>query len=143
MNIGENVFEMIVCNHPDAIIFADTKGTIRIWNLAAERIFGFSQEQAIGSSLDIIIPKALLDAHHSGFEHAMREGRTKHVGKSLPTKSLHADGSTIYVELGFSIVLDSAGNVIGALSSARDITEKYRQERASRKSKSERDGELD
>ncbi len=63
--------------------------------------------------------------------------KTKYVGKSLPTKSLHADGSVIYVELGFYIVLDFAKNVIEALSSARDITTRYKEERENRKRLSE------
>ena len=131
MNNG--FMDSLIEQNPDAMIFADTEGTIRVWNVAAERIFGFTKEDAIGSNLDIIVPQNLRKAHWRGYEQAMQRGETKYVGKSLPTKSLHADGSVIYVELGFSIVLDSAKNVIGALSSARDITTRYKEERENRK----------
>jgi len=129
--------DSLIEQNPDAMIFADTEGTIRVWNVAAERIFGFTKEDAIGSNLDIIVPQNLRKAHWRGYEQAMQRGETKYVGKSLPTKSLHADGSVIYVELGFYIVLDFAKNVIEALSSARDITTRYKEERENRKRLSE------
>ncbi len=118
---------------PDAIVYADVAGVIRVWNRAAVRIFGFSQEQAIGKSLDIIIPESFREAHWRGFDRAISDRETKYVGRSLPTKALRADGTTIYVELGFSIVLGSDGEVLGALSSARDITVRHEKEREDRK----------
>jgi PAS domain S-box-containing protein len=128
--MNDEFMDNLIEQNPDAIIFADTEGIIRVWNLAAERTFGFSKEEAIESNLDIIVPQNLRKAHWRGYEQAMQRGETKYVGKSLPTKSLHADGSAIYVELSFSIVLDSAKIVIGALSSARDITTKYKEKQA-------------
>lgn len=129
--------ESLIEQNPDAIIFADIKGTIQVWNMSAEHIFGFSKEEAVGASLDIIIPENLRKAHWRGFKQAIQIGKTKYAGKFLLTKSLHADGSVIYVDLGFSIVLDFANNVIGALSSVRDITTKYKEDRAIRKRLSE------
>lgn len=129
--------ESLIEQNPDAIIFADTEGTICVWNMAAERIFGFSKEEAVGSNLDLIVPENLREAHWRGYKQAIRMGKTKYAGKFLPTKSLHANGTVIYVDLGFSIVLDSAKNVIGALSSARDITTRYKEDRTIRKRLSE------
>nr|WP_319492580.1 PAS domain S-box protein [uncultured Desulfobacter sp.] len=135
--MNNEFMESLIEQNPDAIIFADIKGTIQVWNMAAEHIFGFSKEEAVGASLDIIIPENLRKAHWRGFQQAIQIGKTKYAGKFLPTKSLHADGSVIYVDLGFSIVLDFANNVIGALSSVRDITTKYKEDRAIRKRLSE------
>lgn len=125
--------EAIIEQCPDAVIFADLKGIIRVWNTAAERIFGFSKEDALGASLDIIIPEPFRQAHWQGFDRAIADRLTKYVGQSLPTKAVRADGSTIYVELSFSILLDAAGEALGALSMARDITERFEQDRKNRK----------
>ncbi|HUH36423.1 MAG TPA: PAS domain S-box protein [Spongiibacteraceae bacterium] len=125
--------ERLVAHSPDAMIFADREGLIRVWNAAAERIFGFTGTQAIGASLDIIIPEALRDAHWQGYARAMQAGRTRHVGQALPTKALRADGQVIYVELGFSVIVDATGGAAGALATARDISARFQQERARRK----------
>ncbi|MGD9935282.1 MAG: PAS domain S-box protein [Dehalococcoidia bacterium] len=122
---------MLVEQSPDAVIFADSEGTIRTWNAAAERIFGFSAADALGQNLDIIIPERFRPAHWTGFERAMGEAKTKYVGQSLPTRALRADGTQFYVELGFAIVVTD-GKAVGALATARDITERFEKERADR-----------
>lgn len=122
----------LIAQLPDAVIYADAEGTIREWNAAAERIFGHSRNEAIGQNLDLIIPERFREAHWTGFERAMGDGKTKYVGQSLPTRSERKDGTPIYVELGFAIVLDD-GKAVGALATARDITERFEEERARRK----------
>ena len=124
---------ILVDQSPDAIVFADTKGTIRVWNEAATRVFGFAKDKALGANLDIIIPERFRGAHWRGFERAIADGVTKYVGQALPTRSTRADGTQIYVELSFAIVLDGDGDVVGALAHARDITERFEKERADRK----------
>jgi PAS domain S-box-containing protein len=117
---------------PDAVIFAGTDGTIQTWNAAATRLFGHGQEEAIGQSLDLIIPERFRDAHWKGFDRALAEGATKYSGQALPTRSETKDGKTIYVELTFAIIKDGLGRVIGALAHARDITERFLREREQR-----------
>ena len=124
---------LLVEQAPDALIFADQTGTIRVWNSAAEKIFGFSASQAIGENLNIIIPKALQEAHQRGFTRALAERSTKYAGQALPTKAVCADGTQIYVELSFATILDANDAAMGALAHARDITERYNKERAQRK----------
>jgi PAS domain S-box-containing protein len=119
------------------VIFADLEGRIRVWNEAAARVFGFSNEQALGESLDIVIPERFRAAHWRGFERAIADRVTKFVGQALPTRSARADGTQIYVELSFAIVLDAKGVVVGALAHARDITERFEKERAERRRRSE------
>lgn len=63
---------------PDAIVYADAKGVICFWNAGAQRIFGFSEAEAIGKSLDIIIPENLRSRHWAGFDETMRTGKTRY-----------------------------------------------------------------
>ena len=118
---------------PDGMIFADLDGLIRVWNPAAERIFGFTAAAAIGKNLNIIIPEKLQHAHWEGYDRALAAGDTKYRGQSLPTRALRADGSEFYVELSFAIVHGSDGAVIGAMAEARDITERFERDRAARR----------
>jgi PAS domain S-box-containing protein len=131
MNTDENRIDprLIVEQSPDAMIFADTGGIIRLWNTAAERIFGFTATSAVGENLNIVIPESLRDAHWTGYARALAAGETKYRGQALPTKALKADGSTIYVELSFAIVHADDGTVVGALANARDITERFEHDR--------------
>jgi len=118
---------------PDAVIFADTEGVIRYWNAAAERVFGFAAEAAIGQNLDLVVPEQFREPHWTGFDRALGDGDTKYRGQSLPTRSLRADGSTFYVELSFGIVKDEAGAVTGAIACARDITARFESDRDMRR----------
>ena len=133
---------LLVDQAPDAIIFADLSGTIRIWNGAAERMFGFVADAAIGASLDIIIPKSFREAHWRGFDRAIAESLTKYVGQALPTRALRADGTEFYVELSFAIILDAEGKAVGSVAHARDIDERFTKERISRKRMKELEAEL-
>lgn len=134
---------ILIEQSPDAIIFADTTGTIRVWNVAATRVFGFTEDSAIGANLNIIIPERFQEAHWRGFERAISNRKTKYMNQTLPTRSLRADGTQIYVELTFSIILDSNEDVLGAVSHARDITERFKKERADRRRLQELEKELD
>ena len=128
----EALNNIVVEQSPDAIIFADKEGAIRLWNARAEAIFGFSAEEAIGKNLDIIIPERLRAAHWRGFESALAAGETKYAGRSMTTRSAHKDGRTIYVELSFALLKDRSDAVIGALATARDATQRYLEEKALR-----------
>ncbi|HJM88665.1 MAG TPA: PAS domain S-box protein [Dehalococcoidia bacterium] len=125
--------ESVVEQGPDAVIFADRDGVIRIWNAAAERIFGQTREQAIGQRLDLIVPERFRDQHWEGYERALGDGETKYAGQSLPTRALRGGGEQFYVELSFAIVRGDGGEVVGALATARDITERFEQERTNRR----------
>ena len=117
---------------PDAMIYSDIQGRVRVWNAAASKMFGFSAEQAIGQSLDIIIPEKLRKAHWRGFDAAIAAGVTKHSGKPMPTKALRADGSDFYTEMGFALIFNNQGEVVGTVAQARDITERFEKGRAER-----------
>ena len=103
----------------DSIIFADRQGIIRGWNRASEQMFGFSSAEAVGQSLDLIIPERLREPHWRGFHAAIATGKTKNGGKATRTKALRKDGSYIYAEVSFCVILDEHGQAVGSLSSAR------------------------
>ncbi|MEZ4503587.1 MAG: PAS domain S-box protein [Dehalococcoidia bacterium] len=127
------VTDLLFEQAPDAIVFADREGIIRAWNEAAERMFGHTPAAAIGQSLDLIIPEQFREAHWRGYERALAAGDTKYRGQAMPTRSVRGDGETIYVELAFAIIHDADGEVSGALAHARDITERWAQERELRR----------
>lgn len=125
-----NLAETLVDQSPDAMVFADTAGIIRLWNPAAQRIFGFSESVAVGASMNIIIPERFREAHWRGYRRAIVERTTKYQGQLLSTRSVRSDGARIYVELSFAIILDAEGKVLGVLAHARDITKRFEQERS-------------
>jgi PAS domain S-box-containing protein len=79
------------------------------------------------------VPERFREAHWEGYERAIGEGETKYAGQSLPTQALRADGHQFYVELSFAIVRSDEGEVVGALATARDITERFKKDRDSRR----------
>jgi PAS domain S-box-containing protein len=117
--------ETILDQAPDAIIYADREGAIRVWNRAAEALFGYAASEVTGQSLDIIIPERLRAAHWAGFDKSLSTGETKYAGRVLTTRSVHKDGRRLYVDLSFSLLKDRAGNIVGAIAVARDATERY------------------
>jgi PAS domain S-box-containing protein len=120
-----NLFKAIVEQAPDAIVFADRAGAIRIWNHGAETVFGYAAAEVLGRSLDVIIPERLRPAHWEGFNRAIDTGQTKHGNRVLTTRSVHKNGSKLYVDLSFGLVRDGDGAVIGALAVGRDCTARY------------------
>ena len=116
----------------DAVIFADVEGVIRSWNAAAAQIFGFAAEEAIGRSLNLIIPEHLRQAHWSGFRRAMQSGATRLGGRPTMTRGLHQSGRRLYVEMSFAVVHAPWGTVAGSVSVARDATARHEEERARR-----------
>jgi len=132
-SVDPSLFQAIVEQAPDAIIFADCDGTIRVWNRGAEIIFGYSAAEVLGGSLDVIIPERLRSAHWEGFRKAIDTGLTKYVGRVLTTRSAHKNGNKLYVDLSFSVVRDGFGSVAGALAIGRDGTTRYLTDRGKKK----------
>jgi PAS domain S-box-containing protein len=108
-----NLASLVLAQTPDAVIYADAEGVIRLWNPAAEKIFGFASEDAIGASIDLIIPERLRDAHWRGYRAAVNSGTMRLAGRATLTKGLHKSGRNVYVEMSFSVVKDTANHVIG------------------------------
>jgi PAS domain S-box-containing protein len=134
--------EVLVAEAPDAMIFADRDGVIRVWNRRAEALFGYAGAEVIGGSLDVIIPERLRSAHWRGFRAAITTGIAKYVGRVLTTRAAHKSGSKLYVDLSFALIRDQAGSVIGSLAIARDCTNRYLSDKALRARVSELEEQL-
>lgn len=117
--LPDELYATILEQSADAIIYADREGRICLWNHAAERLFGFGAEEAIGQSLDLIIPERLRAPHWAGYDQAMAAGKTKHAGQPTRTKALQRSGETRYVEMSFAVVADASGSVVGSVAIAR------------------------
>ena len=100
--------EAILDQVADAVICADRSGAIIRWNGACAALFGFSAEEALGQSVELIIPEHLRAAHWSGFDAAMTKGALKLQGRPTLTRALHKSGRRIYVEMTFAIVKGDA-----------------------------------
>lgn len=122
----------IVRDLADALIFSDIDGIIRIWNRGAEEVFGYPAMEAIGQSLDLIIPESLRAAHWTGYRRAIEHGSTKMGRQSIVTRSLHKTGQKIYVDMSFAVVKNHAGEVVGSVAVARDATQRYLSDKALR-----------
>lgn len=123
-------YEAIIAQMPEAVVFSDRAGTIRVWNRGAEALYGWSADEVVGRSLDVMIPEHLRRAHWDAFERAFAAGRTRGGSAVRTTRSLHKDGRRLYVELSFALVHDASGNPVGALAVGRDGTERYLASRA-------------
>ncbi|MGH8627368.1 MAG: PAS domain-containing protein [Gammaproteobacteria bacterium] len=142
MSSDKYLFQAIVEQVSNAIIFADRQGVIRLWNAGAEAVFGYSSEEVIGQSLDVIIPERLRPAHWKAFDKAVETGRTKYGRQVMVTSSIHKTGKKLYVDLSFAIVSDGSGEVVGAAAVASDATERYLAEAALRKQVAELEAQL-
>jgi PAS domain S-box-containing protein len=99
-----------------AFVFAEPSGIIRIWNSAAEKLFGHQPSDAIGQTLDLIIPPDYRERHWTGFQAAMAaaDGNIDHSSFNIP--ALHRDGTTIRVEVRLLVIHDSRNRVAGAMA---------------------------
>jgi len=120
----------IVQQTPEAVIFADRDGVIRIWNGGAEALFGYTASEAQGASLDLIIPERLRAAHWAGYRRAIATGRTQHGGQIRTTRAVHRDGSKLYVDMSFGLVVAPDGGALGSMAIARDASAKRALEQA-------------
>lgn len=118
---------------PDAILVADREGKVRYWNAAAERVFGFSASEALGSSMDMIIPERLRGRHWDGWDTTMKTGATRYgEGQLLAVPALHKDGRQISVEFSIQPLKDGGGQIEWVVAVFRDVTERYARDKALR-----------
>ena len=118
----------IVEKAADAIIFADKEGIIRLWNSGAESIFGYSADEALGNTLDLIVPEKLREKHWEGYRQVMETGVTKYGSELLAVPALNKDDSRISVEFTIVLLKDDAGRPQGTAAIMRDVTERWQKE---------------
>jgi PAS domain S-box-containing protein len=122
----DDLGDRLVAGMADALVVADAEGIIRHWNDGAERIFGFAAAEALGRSLDIIIPENLRQRHWDGYAATMRTGETRYgAGQLLSVPALRKDGARISVQFSILPLPDPAGGLQGIAAVMRDVTEDF------------------
>jgi PAS domain S-box-containing protein len=132
--LPENFFTRLVGDCPEAIVYADADGRIRFWNAAATRIFGHGEAEALGASLDLIIPERLRPRHWQGY-HEVLQGRASRYGAGdlLAVPAQHKDGRQISVEFTILPFRDATGAMLGIAAILRDVTARFEEVRALRR----------
>ena len=130
-------FAQLVMAAGDAIIVSDAGGAITLWNPAAERMFGFSESEAMGKSLDIIIPERQRQRHWDGYAKTMRTGQTRYGSDVLRVPALHKDGHSLSIAFTVALLTSPDGTVTGIVAIIRDETSRWAEERKLRRRLSE------
>lgn len=117
----------------DAVIVADPDGTIVYWNEAAARVFGWDGDEAIGRSLDLIVPERQQTAHWDGYAKVMATGETRYGDQLLRVPANHADGERRSIAFTVTLLTDDDGTVTGIAAVVRDETERWNEERELRR----------
>jgi PAS domain S-box-containing protein len=129
----ETLCRKIIEEAYDAIIFADREGVIRLWNAGAEAIFGFSSEEALGETLDIIIPEQLRERHWQGYQKVMASGVTRYDRELLAVPAMRHDEVRISVEFNMVLMRDSAAEIVGSAAIVREVTARWQRDKALKK----------
>lgn len=135
----DDIARAIVTGEADAVVGCDRDGVIRFWNAGAARIFGFSAGEAVGQSLDIIIPERLRRRHWDGWRHTMATGTSRYSGgETLSVPAQRKDGAAISVEFTITPLRDAAGAITGLAAVMRDVTARFEELKALRREVRER-----
>lgn len=123
-------YRQIVEGSSDAFVFGDAQGIIRLWNHGAEAIFGFTAAEAIGQSMDIIIPERLRGRHWDGYHRTMATGVSRYgAGDLLAVPAVTKDGRSISIEFTIQMLRGPAGEVLGPVAIIRDVTKRFQREK--------------
>jgi PAS domain S-box-containing protein len=122
-----------VADTPDAVLFADHDGIIRFWNAGCERLFGHTASDAVGQSLDIIIPEAQRARHWQGYAATIRTGKSRYAaGDLLAVPAMRKDGTRISVEFSIVPFRDAENRMLGLGALLRDVTKRFEETKALR-----------
>ncbi len=130
----QQLLERLIRDCPDAVVYADAGGVVRLWNEAATRIFGFTAEEALGQSLDLIIPERLRARHWEGYDRVMRGGTSRYgVGETLSVPAATKNGARLSIEFTVLPMRDRDGTMLGIAAFLRDATARFEEMRALRR----------
>ena len=134
----ENIVEQI----STAIIFGDREGIVRLWNTGAEAMFGWSAQEMLGKSMDMIIPEKHRARHWEGYSHVMETGVTNYGQGVLAVPAITKDGRRISIEFNIALLKDADGRVLGAAASIQDVTARWERDKVLRKRLAELEAKL-
>jgi PAS domain S-box-containing protein len=117
----------------DAVIAADASGAIVLWNPAAVRMFGYTHQEAMGQSLDLITPHRHQKRHWDGYYHTMQTGQTKYGHDVLKVPAVHKDGHALSIAFTVALLHSPDQNVSAIVAVIRDETTRFSEERELRK----------
>ena len=133
MKLSDQLGRALLASSSDAIIATNREGHITFWNPGAERIFGFAADEAVGQSLDLIIPENLRARHWEGFHHVMKTGVSRYGdGDLLSVPGLTKSGRRISVEFTIVMLRDETG-IAGTVAVMRDVTKRFEELRELRR----------
>jgi len=124
--------ETIVDQSSIAVVFGDRQGVIRLWNAGAETMFGWTAAEALGQSMDMIIPEKHRPRHWEGYDKVMESGVTKYGSSVLAVPALTKDGRRISIEFNVVLVKDAEGRVQGVAATMQDVTARWDRDKALR-----------
>lgn len=133
-------FQQLVNAVGDAIVVCDASGAITFWNPAAERLFGFAESEALGRSLDLIIPERQRQRHWDGYNKTMQTGQTRYGNEVLRVPALHKDGRTLSIAFTVAMLFSAEHTVTAIIAIIRDETARFSEERSLRKRLAELEG---
>jgi PAS domain S-box-containing protein len=131
--LPDTLVQWIVDAMPEAVVYADREGIIRLWNRGAETIFGYRRQDVLGHTLDVIIPERWRARHWDGYRAVMRTGVTRYGRELLAVPASRSDGTRISIEFSIMLPRDASGQVLGAVAIVRDVTARREQEQELRK----------
>ena len=122
-------YKQLVEGLGDAVVVCDAAGAIIVWNDAAVRMFGFTRDDALGQSLDLIIPERQRQRHWDGYNKSMATGETRYGSDVLRVPALHKDGRTLSIAFTVAMLYDAARKVTAIVAVVRDETLRWGEER--------------
>lgn len=122
-------FQQLLQALGDAVVVCDAAGNITFWNAAATRIFGFTESEAIGQSLDLIIPQRQRQRHWDGYHKTMATGETRYGADVLRVPALHKDDKPLSIAFTVALLHGPDGEVTSIVALVRDETERWGEER--------------
>ena len=122
-------FKALVSQLGEAVIISDRDENILFWNASAERIFGFTPDEALGKTLSIITPERFRERHSKGYFHTIQTGQTKYGHTLLRVPAVHKDGRSISIAFSVSMLFDEQKQAIAIAAIIRDETERFQEER--------------